>query len=234
MYIYDRRLTASRGLSDGYGALHGLQGDKRPEVVSPATQSAEVHLLKEEMTRLAQRNAWSGVERTYESLETISKSMGDEAFDLLPTAGKIHFLAAEAALMLGKTLLSQTRFLRGARSLENRVGMAKDPTFKDIVDSLEAMEKTYGAVTIAPQTEPTSKKERKRLQGRGPALTPVVWPIGPDQRKSIEVAALMIKDTGSFTGLLPAGNYTLADQSYTVDPGTEYRSKTPTKFRWGK
>lgn len=226
MYIYDRPLTASRRLGAENGLRYGL--GKRPEVVSPAAQAAEVQRLTDEIIKLAHRNAWPGVERTYERLETISKSMGDEAFDLLPNAGTIHMQGAEASRMLGRTLLSQTRLLRGKRSLENRVGGTKDPTLAEILDSLEAIEKTYGAVTIAPRSGSTSKKERKQLQ-----LIPIVQPFAPDQQKSIEVAALVIKDTGSFTGLLPAGNYTLADQSFTVDAGTEFKGKRPKGVRWG-
>jgi hypothetical protein len=237
MYIYDPQLRASNVLGAENGVLHGL--GKRPEVVL-LDPPKEVERLTGEMVKLVQRNVWPGVERTYKLLEDISKRMGDEVFDLLPEAGKIHFWGAEAARMLGWTLLSQTRLLRGARLMANRVGMADEPWRRKIVDSLDAIEKTYGAVKIEPQPEPTSKKERKRLQGRGPALMPVVWPLAPDLRKSIEAAAQVLKEKGEFKGLLPAGDYkytlTLEDGSvtppFTVDAGTEYKGKGPKKVPW--
>jgi len=227
MYIYDPQLTASRGLGAGIGALHGLKGSKRPDVTSPATQSAEVVRLTEEMTKLAQRNAWTGVERVYKALE----SLGDEAFNLIPkeltSAAAIHQLGALASSILGETQLSQTRLLRAKRSLE-ATSPIDDAALRQIIDSLDAIEKAYGAVTIAPRSGSTSKKERKQLQ-----LIPVAQPFAPDQRRSIEAAAKAIQEKGSFDGLLPVGNYTLADQSFTVNAGTELTGKRRLNVRWG-
>jgi hypothetical protein len=232
MYIYDPQPRAPQGLGAENGVLHGL--GKRPEVVPQATQSAEVVRLVQEMTTLSQRNAWTGVERAYKMLE----SMGDEAFSLIPkelaSAAVIHQLGAQASSVFGETQLSQARLLRAKRSLDTAVGGINDPMLREIIDSLDAIEKAYGTVSIAPRSEPTSKKELKRLQGRGPELIPVVQPFAPDQRRSIEAASKVIKETGVFTGLLPKGGYTLADQSFTVDAGTQLTSKKPIDIRWGK
>lgn len=214
MYIYDRPLTASRG----FGA-------------SPALQSAEVVRLTEEITKLAQRNAWTGVEKAYKTLE----AMGDEAFNLIPDglggAAGVHQLGAQASWIFGETQLSQTRLLRAKRSMEI-ASPIDDAALRRILDSLDAIEKAYGAVTIAPRSAPASKRQLKRLQGHGPELMPAVQPFAPDQRRSIETAAKALKDTGSFTGLLPAGNYTLADQPFTVTAGTELRGKKRTNVLW--
>jgi hypothetical protein len=222
MYIYDLPSTAARFHSSG----RGLGAD----------QSAEVKRLTEEITKLAQRNAWTGVERTYKVLE----SMGDEAFNLIPkgltSAAAIHELGAQASLILGEMQRYQTRLLRAKRSLDTAGGPIDDVSLRRIIDSLDAIEKAYGAVTIAPRSEPTSEKQRKRLQGRGPELIPVVQPSGfaPDQRRSIEAAAKVIKETGYFTGLLPApGRYTLAGQSFTVNAGTEVTGKKRINVPWG-
>ena len=238
MYIYDPQLTASRGLGAESSVLHGL--GKRPEVVSPAAQAAEVKRLTEEITKLAQRNAWAGVDEAYKKLE----SMGDKAFDLIPkglaSVTEIHQLGAQASNLLGETLLYQTRLLREKRrlwslkmSLEG--GSFNTPEFTQIITDLGAIDKSlgeiemiYGAVTITPQSKSPSKKQRAQLE-----LIPVVWPFAPDQRRSIEFAAGAIKKTGSFTGLLPAGSYTLADQSFTVQKGTELTGKRSTSVRWG-
>ena len=261
-YIYDRPLTAlsflrnerpvilrpsqhyyyssGRGLGAENGALHGSKGGKRPDVASPATQSAEVARLTEEMIRHAGENKWASVDEAYKKVE----SMGDAAFDLIPkglaSATAIHQLGAQASNLLGETLLYQTRLLREKSrlwslkmSLEG--GPLTDPEFRQIINSLDAIERSlgdiemaYGAVTIAPRSKSTSKKQRAQLE-----LIPVVRPFAPDQRRSIEFADKAIKETGSFTGLLPAGNYTLADQSFTVIAGTELTGKKPKNVRWG-
>jgi hypothetical protein len=255
-YIYDRPLTvmhfprneqpiilrpsqysyysSGRGLGAEHGALHGSKEGKPPGVASAVTQSAEVVRLTEEMTKLAQRNAWTGVERAYKKLE----SMGDEAFNLIPkeftSAAAIHQLGAQASSIFGETQLSQERLLRAKRSLDTAVGGINDPALRQIIDSLDAIEKAYGTVSIAPRSEARSKKELKRLQGRGPELIPVVQPFAPDQRRSIEAASKVIKETGVFTGLLPKGGYTLADQSFTVDAGTQLTGKKSKDIHWGK
>ncbi|MBS0153065.1 MAG: hypothetical protein JSS38_00590 [Nitrospira sp.] len=162
--------------------------------------------------------------------------MGDEAFNLIPRglggAVAVHQLGAQASSIFGETQLSQARLLRAKRSVEN-VSPIDDAVLRRIIDSLDAIERAYGAVAIVPRSEPASKQEHKRLQGRGPELIPVVQPFAPDQRRSIETAAKVLKDTGYFTGLLPAGSYTLADQSFTVNAGTELTGKKRTTVPWG-
>jgi hypothetical protein len=163
------------------------------------------------------------------------ESMGLEAFNLIPKAAGIHELGAQASSILGEMQLYQTRLWRAKKSLETASGPIDDVSLRRIIESLDAIEKAYGSVTIAPRSEPTSEKQRKRLQGRGPELIPVVQPSGfaSDQRRSIEAAAKVIKETGYFTGLLPAGTYTLAGQSFTVNAGTELTGKKRTNVPWG-
>jgi hypothetical protein len=231
MYIYGPE--ARRGLGAGNGVLHGF--GRRPEIVSPAEQAAEVKRLTEEITKLAQRNAWSGVDDAYTKLE----DMGDQAFDLIPkgltTAAAIHASGAQASDALGNMKLKQTRLLRAKKSMENVGVRIDDQRFKDIIYSLDEIEKAYGAVAIAPRSVPTSKKERKRLQG--PKLTRVAQPgeqlFMPGLLRSIEFADKAIRDTGSFDGLLPAGSYMLAGQSFTVNAGTELTGKRRTNVLWG-
>ena len=236
MYIYDCPSIASRGLSGGYGALHGLQGNKRPEVVSPATP-AEVKQLTEEIIMKAQRNAWAGVDQAYKRLE----SMGDQAFDLIPkgltSAADIHTKGAHAADASGEIKLKQTRLWRARKSMENAGVSPNAQVFIDNTNSLDAIDMAYGSVYIAPKTEPKTEKERKRLQGRGPELTrvsqPGEQPSTPEQPRSVETAAKAIRETGYFDGLLPARSYRLADQSFVVNAGTELKGKPRKTVRWG-
>lgn len=237
MYIYDPQLTASRGLGAEKSALHGSKEDACPEVMSPA---AVVQLIGE-MNTLASRNAYTGVDRKYRCLE----QMGNEAFNLIPkglaSVTDIHQLGAQASNVLGETLLYQTRLSREKSRLMSlkmslEGGSFEDLKFKEIIDSLTkidqslgAIETTYGSVRIAPRKKSPSKRQREQLQ-----LTPRVWPFAPEQRRSIEFADKTIKETGSFTGLLPEGDYTLADQSFTVNAGTELKGKKRITVDWGK
>ena len=193
--------------------------------------SAEVVRLADEMTKLAQRKAWTSVEKTYKQLESISKTMGDEAFDLMPNAAAIHKLGAEAACVFGDTKLFQTRLWRAKMSLDAAGVPLNDPTLRRIIDLLDAIEKAYGAVTIAPRTEPKSKKQQRQMSDQ--ELIPVRKPSTGNELRSIEFAAKAIMDTGHFKGLLPAGDYTLANQSFTVGAGTELTGKRPTNVLWG-
>ena len=204
-------------------------------VPSPAEQAAEVKRLTEEIIMRAQRNAWKGVDDQYSILE----SKGDEAFNLIPKerAAGIHLKGASASDSLGKIKDKQTRLWRAKESMDNAGVPDTNDTYRTTMNSLAEIDKAYGSVHIAPRTEPTSERERKRLQGRGPELTRVrqtveqSFPIeGP---RSIEFTAQKIRETGYFTGLLPTGSYRLADQSFTVNAGTELIGKKRTNVFWG-
>jgi hypothetical protein len=234
MYIYDPQSTALQGLGANNGLLYGL--GKRPEVVSPAAQAAEVKRLTEELIKHAGERKWASVERAYNKLET----MEGEAFNSIPkglaSAAAIHELGAQAADALGNIKLKQTRLLLAKRSLET-TSPIDDVALRRIIDSLDAIEKAYGSVAIAPRSAPASKRQHKRLQGHGPKLTRVAQPgeqlFVPDQLRSIEAAAKVIQEEGSFDGLLPAGRYTLADQAFTINAGTELTGKKRTTILWG-
>jgi hypothetical protein len=233
MYIYDSHPTAWRGLGADNDGRQGF--GKRPEVVSPATQSAEVKRLAEEIALLAQRDAWSGVDDAYTKLE----DMGDQVFDLIPkgltTAGAIHALGAQASDALGNTKFKQARLVLAKRSLET-MRPIDEKALRLIIESLDTIEKAYGAVAMTPRSMPTSKRQLKRLEGRGPKLIRVTQPgeqlLTSDQLRSIEFAAKVIQEKGSFDGLLPVGSYMLAGQSFTVNAGTELTGKRRTNVLW--
>lgn len=92
--------------------------------------------------------------------------------------------------------------------------MAADPQLKTVDDELTAIDKTYGAVSIAPRSKRSGKG--KEDEPFGPELVPAAMPFAGDQRASIEHARVQILESGSFSGLLPAGAYTLGNQTFTV------------------
>jgi hypothetical protein len=179
------------------------------------TLRAEVRRLEDEINKLAAKNEWEGVDRTYKSIETKS----DEAFGLAQNAIGIHRLGAEAARNLGDIRRYKTLLVRAKTSLQSAGGEIDETALRDVEESLAQIEATYGAIRIAPRSEPKSEKKKAAL--RGPELVPGAMPFGQVERTSIQTARQEIMDTGYFKGMIPAGDYTLGDETFTVIAGTE-------------
>jgi hypothetical protein len=155
-----------------------------------AAKMGEKLRLEEELKKLAQRNAWAGVERKYLELLRLKIDLPFED----------HEMGAQSAGSLGKTYAVYERLLR-AQELEDRV---------DINNSIAHIDANFGRIDIQGH-------EKRR-----PDLNPDIMPFAPDQRKSIEWARQVIKNTGSFNGMLPAGSYSVCSQEFTVAPGAEF------------
>ena len=93
-----------------------------------ACDMAEKLRLAEEEKKLASRNAWSGVERSYEAL---LETKCDLSFDE-------HFLGAESARVLGKTWEQYERLER-AVAIEDKA---------EIREAMESIDANYGRVDI--------------------------------------------------------------------------------------
>lgn len=210
----------------GIAVNHALQRKKNSEFSDE--QKAEVKRLEREMEKLAGRNAWTGVDRAYKHIE----SMGEDAFKLAGNTPSIHFLGAEAARYLGDTQRYQTLLLRQENSINSSGDPIDETLRRDVRASLIAIKETYGAVRIAPHSEPKSKRKKAELQG--PELSAKEPPFAPDQKKSIEIASGEIIETGYFTGLIPAGDYTLGNESFTVIVGTEITDTSILTVLWGE
>ena len=182
---------------------------ENPEVVQ-----AEVQRLAEEMNHLAAKNAWAGVDRTYRQLETL----GDGAFALATDPAALHFLGAQAARNLGDIRRYKSLVQRAKTALLATGRPADDAQLQMLEAELTAIDQAYGAVSIAPRSKRSANA--KKGETVGPELIPAVMPFAGDQRVSIERARAQILETGSFSGLLPAGDYTLGTESFTVIAGT--------------
>lgn len=112
-----------------------------------------------------------------------------------------HFLGAQSARYLGKTLQVHER-LTAARALDPR---------PELDAELAAIDEHYGRV------------ELKGDARRPPALSREAMPFAPDQRKSIEWAMQVVLGTGSFTGMLPLGDYTIGGRGFTVVAGRVFQ-----------
>ena len=146
--------------------------------------------IEEEMKKLAQRNAWAGVERKY--LELLRLKID------LPFTD--HSIGAQSAGFLGKTYEVYER-------LQRAIALQQDG---DIQNAIAHIDANFGRIDIQGHEK------------RKPDLEPEVMPFAPDQRKSIEWAKTVIKNTGSYHGMLPAGNYKICTQDFTVAPGPDF------------
>lgn len=159
-----------------------------PTVAVAQDKAAERLRLEQEMKRLAQRNAWTGVERKYNELLDLNI---DLPYDN-------HQVGAQAARALGKTLEVYERLERANKIKES----------PEVTQELQAIDGAYGRVWL-------KGSERFLIP-----VKPVVVPFAPDQRKSTEWAEEVMTNTGSFKGMLPAGDYKVACQTFTVVAGT--------------
>jgi hypothetical protein len=191
------------------------------------------------LSQYSQEKNWASLNEIYTKLE----SMGEEALNSIPkevsSAATIHRLGAEASRTLGDMQNWRQRLWRAKTSLDTAVGGINDPFFGQILADLEYIDKTFGSVTIAPRSKWTSKKRWAQMKWKAVLLSSAPAKKTLDEVKSINFAEQVIKDTGSFTGLLPAGLYWLEDGSFiakfTVEAGpTERTGKKPTKVSWGK
>ncbi len=162
-------------------------------VASYACETGERLRLTDEIENLTKKNAWSGVERKFNELEKM------RCLDQLDA--DTFLAAAQAAQRIGKTFEMFER-LSAAQAI--------DPT-DEIQANIDGILNNYGRVHIRGSA-------RKRA-----TLIREVMPFPPDQRKSIEYAQSVMEGKGSFRGMLPAGEYQVADITFKVEAGQEFQ-----------
>lgn len=116
---------------------------KRPTAAS-AQNSAEAQRLRDEMEKLAKKNAWPGVERTYQKLIALK--------GITPT-GDDHYHGAQAARATGDVA-----------AVLDRLKKAKAAGHANVADWIGDIERNYGQVQI--------KKQKKSNRELKPAAMP--------------------------------------------------------------
>jgi len=204
--------------------LHGTQGQAGTIFRSKdkaAESGAEIERLYGEMTKLATKNAWSGVDRLYRQIE----EMGPNAFSAARDPANMHFLGSEAARMLGDTARQRDLLQRAQAALSGAEDAESEEKQARFESSLGAIEAVYGTVTITPRSGKNAKKQAKNATR--PILVRPQMPFAPEQRNSIEHAIRALDENGGFSGMLVAGEYVLDGVSITVDAGGNHT------FTWG-
>lgn len=222
---YQPHSAAGRGLLAhelAHVALHGQSDDTvfRSEEETPPS-AAEVERLYVEMQKLAARNAWAGVARSYAAIE----AMGPEAVALARDPAGLYLLGAGAARNSGDSRRYLTLLQRARTSLAGVTGDEAAARLESIEQAIAGVESAYGTVRIGPRSEP--KSDRKRAKLTGPSLVREVMPFAADERRSIEAAAAVLAESGYFSGMIPAGPYLLDGQPIVVISGTD------NSFLWG-
>lgn len=148
------------------GVLLAFGGAVAIDLIAPVEaeaqdKTAERLRLEEEMKKLAQRNAWSGVERKYGELTALNVEL---PFD-------DHQLGAQAARYLGKTLEQYERLMK-ARKLKST---------PEIEQELQALDGAYGRVElkgserflpqIVPAVMPFAPDQRKSIEWATTVIT---------------------------------------------------------------
>jgi hypothetical protein len=158
---------------------------------------AEQYRLREEMAALAEKNAWSGVERTFTSLQALG----------LPLSLEDMTLGALAARNEGNMLAALERLQRAVQLAPQEAGT---PAYAEAQAASDDLKARYNFVHVV--IHETGKKV--------PNIERPEMPFSPEDRKAIAYAQERIATNRAFMGLLPVGSYRLVDQTFEVQPFT--------------
>ncbi len=136
----------------------------------------------------------------------------EDKFQQLEELGvELHFddllHGAYSARALGNALAARER-LEAASSLRED---------DELIDWMRSIDSHYGRVVLS--TNPPRSTE----------LLASTLPFAPDERAAVQHAVQMLSDDGAFEGLLPEGDYQLADTLFEVEPGIELRIEVSTR-----
>ncbi|MFT5681668.1 MAG: hypothetical protein ACI8RZ_002574 [Myxococcota bacterium] len=171
--------------------------------VAGEKEEAEHTRLSEEMRRLSSRNAWRGVEASYAKMLPLEKRDVVLTFD-------DHFIAAQAASNLGDINATYQRAQRAAAVAGNENDTRRSENW------IREIEASYASVEL--RTSP-------RFEGQA-VLKISEIPFANDQRAAYDVARSTVAERGSYTGLLPLGDYIFGDgaeggEAFSVAAGGE-------------
>ena len=167
------------------------------QAASSSVENAERMRLADEMRSLARRDQWPGVDRKYRDMLKLKKA--------IPSFND-HNLGAQAAYNLGN--------IAGAhRRLNRALGVKKDDKAREWLAEI-----TAGFF-------PVEINIHKRYEGKR-ALVANPMPIEPVKAGAVVWAQKRLQHKGSFNGMLPAGEYTIGAQRFTVEKGKEPKTIT--------
>lgn len=153
---------------------------------------AERVRLQEEMTNLASRNVWNGVERNYLKITELD----------VPMLVVDHVLGAQSAQSQGNILAAVMRLeLAVALNPEDPDSQAQQIQAQD---QLNGILKSYGRIEI--------NVHPPRIAG----LIRFKMPFPQQEVQTILVARQTVLDSGNYRGLLPIGDYMIDGEKFKV------------------
>ncbi len=178
-------------LEDARALLEAAEPNPAGPAESRTVEGERYVQLQEEIAQFIRRNAWKGVEATYQEMRSLSEQGG------VSIVCEDHLHGAQAARQLGDAASVYDRLLQAVEA---------GPT-EEVVQWLNDLEGSYGRVRL----------ENTR---RDPALLEAAsMPFAPDRRAAVLAAQERIEDQGQFEGLLPAGVYRFGGEIVVVAPG---------------
>ncbi|MCB9685519.1 MAG: hypothetical protein H6738_21040 [Alphaproteobacteria bacterium] len=165
-----------------------------------APPDAEIVRLREEIVRLAQKNAWAGVERLYGDLVAMDA--------VLPC--DVHLYAAEAAKSDGRATLAFRRLQRMTQpdpNAEPSVLTAWETGQQEIATLGQQFR--FVAIHVASPAPATLERPEP--------------PFAQLERDAITRAAEVLAQTRTFRGLLPVGSYFVGGEQVTVEAGGDWQ-----------
>jgi hypothetical protein len=155
---------------------------------SQEAAKAEYVRLTQDIEKLASRNAWAGVERTYLAiLDTgVSPSFTD------------HVAGAQSSRVVGDTALTHQR-LSAATELQED---------SDVMDWLWEIDSNYGKVYLVCDLNPKAPL----------VLSAGAMPFDPAMASSVRHAVSQVTGSCLFDGFLPKGTYTFGTKEFAVVP----------------
>lgn len=163
-------------------------------VATASPHEAEVKRLDTEMTRLAQKDLWSGVDRKYRELLELKRA------EIPP---RVHLLGAQAA---------QALYDVGATHQRAEAALAAAGADLEIIEKasrwLSEVEVGYSPITVELSVAYPAQVELVPLDL--PAFAP------PRIRGAIEHAGTRLAEDRRFEGFLPKGRYRIGDTVFEV------------------
>lgn len=161
-----------------------------------ADDTAEAARLGEELVRLAEKNSWTGVDRTYEQLLALDA----------PKSAAQHLIGGQAALVRGDALLAWYRFERVATPTPS-TPPDEVAAYENASREAKSIEDRFGKVALCVGP------------GRLRVLVRPEMPFAQIEKDAIALVAQRIRDTGCYRGLLPVGRYELDGQPFELAGG---------------
>ena len=183
------------------------------EAQANEAKEAERVRIVEDMTRMSRRGTWNAVDNKYKELLELGKDVA------LP---EDHMLGATASFNMGRIEATCVRIQRTLEAIERLQDDAKYAELKVQAENwISQLRSTFVPVNISINRSYQGEKELKIAQ----------LPFLPEEADALKRAQKMLEEKGEFRGMLPLGEYTIGDVSFSLQgqnvdvltPMEEYR-----------